>query len=123
MKRATLSLLCTLSLAVLMTAQAQAESRTWTSSADPTKTFEGKLVAATATHITVLRSDGQTISFPLAVVSAADQAYAKEKAASLPSPEEAAGGPVPGEIAGALSGGSASLGTAEYFIIWCAANR
>ena len=121
MKRVPLTLLCTLILAAAA-GGLRAETRTWTSAADPTKTFEAELVAVSATEITVKRTDGQSMTFPLAVVSAADQAYAKEKAASLPSPDEAAGGPVPREIAGAVTGGG-SIGTADYFIIWCAANR
>ena len=99
----------------------QAETRTWTSAADPSKTFDGELVGVDGANISVKRSDGQVMTFPLTVVSAADQAYVKEKQESLPKPADR--GPVAREISGALAGNQGSLATAEYFIIWCAANR
>ena len=118
--KASTFLICALSLA-LSAAGLHAESRTWTSAADPTKTFDGELVGVDGANISVKRTDGQIMTFPLTVVSASDQAYVKEKQASLPKPADR--GPVAREIAGSLAGTQGSLATAEYFIIWCAANQ
>ena len=59
MKRVPLTLFCTLILAAAA-ADLRAEPRTWTSAADPTKTFEAELVAVSATEITA-----STMKLPL----------------------------------------------------------
>jgi len=96
----------------------QAEIRTWTSANDPTKQFEGELVAASGEKITVLRADGSELTFLLGFVSGEDQAYVKEHAANLAPPVENL---VYKELSSNTSRGTISSG-AHYYILYAAAS-
>ncbi len=97
---------------------AHAESRTWTSASDPTRQFEGQLVAASDDKVTVRRADGQDVTFSLDVLSEQDRAYVEDHRGDLPAPAE---NKVYQELSSNMARGTVSAG-AEYYILYAAAS-
>lgn len=72
----------TIKLGVLLLAMAGVcSARTWTS-ADGKNTFEGELVSATESKVTVKRSNGK-ITFDISKLSEADKEFIKEETARM----------------------------------------
>ena len=95
-----------------------AELRTWTSASDASKQFKAELIAASDTQITVRREDGQEMTFPLSVVTKADQDFV---AAARPNLAPIAENKVHKELSSSMGRGTVSSG-AEYYIIYAAAS-
>lgn len=63
-----------------------AESRTWTSATDSSKTFEAEFKSSDGKSVTVLRSNRRTQTFKLNVLSEADQEWVKAEVAKSKEP-------------------------------------
>jgi hypothetical protein len=61
---------------------ARAEVRTWTSAADPAKTFQGELVSSDGVSVTIKKADGTSMKAPLDKFSPSDVTYVKEQKAT-----------------------------------------
>jgi len=94
------------------------EMRTWTSASDASKQFQAELVAADANQITVVREDGHEMTFPLTVISPADQKFVAENSADL---KPLAENKVHQELSSVLGKGSVSA-SAQYYILYTAAS-
>jgi hypothetical protein len=79
-------------------AQPAAQSRTWTDAQG--RTMQAALAGIEGDHAIFLMSGGQTIKFPLAKLSPADQDFIKKNMAATPAPAPAPGGSVPAAPAG-----------------------
>lgn len=96
--------------AIFFIAPAQAAPHTWTS-ADG-RELVGEFVKADATSVTVTRSNGKSVTIPLAVLSAADQKFAADQVAAKTAADQAAADEAEaknkpkGSISYKLSGGS-----------------
>jgi len=110
--------LATLLAGLVATGCAFAESRVWTSASDPTKTFKGELVAATTDKVTVAKDGGAESTFPLSVLSKADQEFVAANRAKLAARPV---NKVHKDLSANLARGSVSR-SADYYILYFAAS-
>ncbi|MDA0812842.1 MAG: hypothetical protein O3C21_10700 [Verrucomicrobia bacterium] len=84
MKYRLTTILLVVGLFTLMALPLQAQDRTWTSSADPTRTFQASYVKCENDVVTVQLKSGSPLSFPLKTVSEADRAFVRGRLGKAP---------------------------------------
>jgi hypothetical protein len=84
MKYRLTTILLVVGLFTLMALPLQAQVRTWTSSADPTRTFQADYVKCENDVVTVQLKSGSPLSFPLTTVSEADRAFVRGRLSKAP---------------------------------------
>ncbi|MCB1098857.1 MAG: hypothetical protein KDN22_25010 [Verrucomicrobiae bacterium] len=79
MKYRLTTILLAVGLLTLTAVPLQAQVRTWTSAADPSRKFQADYVKCENDVVTVQLKSGSPLSFPLSTLSAADQAFVRER--------------------------------------------
>ncbi|MEZ5323768.1 MAG: hypothetical protein R3F19_01680 [Verrucomicrobiales bacterium] len=87
MKYRLTTILLAVGLLTLTAVPLQAQVRTWTSAADPSRKFQADYVKCENDVVTVQLKSGSPLSFPLSTLSAADQAFVRESLGKTTTPE------------------------------------
>lgn len=85
-----------LSIFLLLATFATLNARTWTSITG--QSVEADFVKVQGENVVVRAPDGRTVSFPIARLSAADQAFLKEQPGASPAPETKSAAPTPAQM-------------------------
>ena len=86
MKYRLTTILLAVGLLTMMALPLQAQVRTWTSSADPTRTFQASYVKCENDVVTFQLKSGSPLSFPLTTISGADRAFVRGRLGKAPTP-------------------------------------